>query len=121
MNGQYQNYIADLPNLEVYRYENIFKVYQMKDKNFYFYNIIKNVKVPQDISNQLFDLVTLKNNTPLTTLSYQVYGTTYLWWLICLLNNIQNPFDINNSGKQLKILKQQYLKPVLNAIKQQLQ
>jgi len=121
MDGQYQNYIQDLPGLELYRYENIFKVYQTGDKNFYFYNIIKNIKVPEDINNEIFTLITLQENTPLPTLSYQLYGTTYLWWLICVLNNIQNPFDPNNSGKKLKVLKRQYLKTVLNSIKQQLQ
>lgn len=121
MFGDYQNNIKDLPSLELYRYENIFKVYQIDDKNFYFYNIIKNIKAPNDIDNNIFQLITYNGTTPFTTLSYQIYGTTYLWWLICVLNNIQNPFDSNNAGKQLKILKPQYLKPILDSIKSQLQ
>lgn len=121
MNGQYQNYINDLPNLEIYRYENIFKVYQIGGDNVYFYNIIKNIQVPDDINNQVFDIITLPAQTPLTTLSYSLYGTTYLWWLVCIINGIQNPFDPINAGKQIKVLKKQYLKPVLDAIKQQLQ
>lgn len=120
MNGQYQNYIQDLPGLQTFRYENIFKVYQTEDKNFYFYNIIKNIKMPDNINDTVFDLITLKSNQPLTTLSYEIYGTTYLWWLICIMNNIQNPFDVNNIGKQIKVLKKQYLKIVLNTINQQL-
>jgi hypothetical protein len=120
MDGQYQNYIDDLPGLELYRYENIFKVYQTKD-DYYFYNIIKNIQTPGDISSELFTIATLPENIPLTTLSYQLYGTTYLWWLICVLNDIRNPFDINTSGRKLKVLKREYLKPVLNTIKQQLQ
>lgn len=121
MEGQYQNYIPELPGLEIYRYENIFKVYQTNDKNFYYYNIIKNIKVPGDISNDIFNVITLNENTPFTTLSYQLYGTTYLWWLICIVNGIQNPFNPANVGKQVKVIKKAYLKPVLNAIKQQLQ
>jgi hypothetical protein len=50
-----------------------------------------------------------------------LYGTTYLWWLICIINGIQNPFDPNIAGKQIKVLKRQYLKTVLDSIKQQLQ
>ena len=121
MNGQYQNYIEDLPTLEIYRYENIFKVYQTSQSNAYFYNIIKSISVPGDISSQIFQTITLPNNMPYTTLSYNLYGTTYLWWLICILNGIQNPFDINNAGKSVKVLKREYIKTVLNAIKQQLQ
>ncbi len=121
IDGQYQNYINDLPTLEIYRYENIFKVYQSSENKVYFYNIIKNIKVPEDISSQIFQVITLPSNMAYTTLSYNLYGTTYLWWLICILNNIQNPFDVNNAGKSIKVLKREYLKTVLNAIKQQLQ
>lgn len=121
MLGQYQNYIEDLPNLELYRYENIFKVYQTKEGNYYFYNIIKNIKVPKDISSDIFNTAILPENMPLTTLSFNVYGTTYLWWLICAINEIQNPFDPNNSGKTIKLIKKEYVKTILNAIKQQLQ
>ena len=64
MNGQYQNYIQDLPGLEIYRYENIFKVFQTDDKNFYFYNIIKNIKMPDNINDSVFDLMTLQSNIP---------------------------------------------------------
>ena len=121
MFGQYQNYIEDLPSLELYRYENIFKVYETLDKNAYYYNIVKNIKIPNDINNQVFNTITLPKNIAFTTLSYQIYGTTYLWWLICILNDIQNPFDTNNAGKVIKVLKKEYLKTVLNNIKQQLQ
>lgn len=121
MNGQYQNYINELPSLELYRYENIFKVYQTGDKNFYFYNIIKKLAIPDDINSDIFITVTIKNNIPLTVLSYNLYGTTYLWWLICAINKIQNPFDPNLSGKSIKVIKKQYIKTILDNINTQLQ
>jgi hypothetical protein len=120
--GTYQNYNSNLPNLQLYRYENIFKTYQTSDKNKdYFYNIIKNIFVPGNINNDAFFTTIYQANTPLTTLSYQIYGTTYLWWLICIINNIQNPFDPALSGKTLKIIKPNYINFVLTTISQQLQ
>ena len=120
--GTYQNYNPILPNLQLYRYENIFKTYQTQDSNKYqFYNIIKNIYVPSDISNDAFFTTTYQGNIPFTTLSYQIYGTTYLWWLICIVNNIKNPFDPANSGKTLKIIKPNYINLVLTTISQQLQ
>ena len=86
-----------------------------------FYNIIKNIYVPSDISNDAFFTTTYQGNIPFTTLSYQIYGTTYLWWLICIVNNIKNPFDPANSGKTLKIIKPNYINLVLTTISQQLQ
>ena len=120
--GTYQNYNPSLPNLQLYRYENIFKTYQTQDSNKdSFYNIIKNIYVPSDISNDDFFTTTYQGNIPITTLSYQIYGTTYLWWLICIVNNIKNPFDPANSGKTLKIIKPNYINLVLTTISQQLQ
>ena len=121
MDGQYQNFIPDLPTLEQYRYENLFKVYQTGDKNFYYYNILKNIKVPDDINSDIFDTITLTNHTPFTVLSYQIYGTTYLWWLICIVNKIANPFDKTIIGLKIKVIKKQYVKTILDNINQQLQ
>jgi len=39
--GKFQEGITDLDVLEQYRYENIFKVYETGDKDFFYYNILK--------------------------------------------------------------------------------
>ena len=38
MEGKFQNNIEELVDLEIYRYENIFKVYNTGEKDFYYYN-----------------------------------------------------------------------------------
>ena len=38
--------------------------------------------------------VTLKEENRIDKLSYFFYGTTYLWWVLCLYNRISNPFDL---------------------------
>lgn len=37
-------------------------------------------------------------------ISYQVYGTVDLWWLICIVNDILDPFSEVTLGKTLKIV-----------------
>ena len=121
MQGDYQNDISELTELEVYRYENIFKVYQTGSKDFYFYNIIKKITVPKDINNDYFFTYYIQKNIPFTTLSFQAYGTTQLWWLICIINDIKYPQDPTLIGKTIKILKKEFVKPVLDSINAQLQ
>jgi len=130
MDGQYQNFVTDLPNLELYRYENLFKVYQTPNSttpsgtpapNFYYYNILKNINVPSNIANNVFDVIPIAVNTPFPILSYQIYGTSYLWWLICIVNQIKNPFGQALAGQKIKIIRKQYVKTILDSIKQQLQ
>lgn len=118
MDGKYQNDIEELPDLELYRYENLFKIFT-QDK-FFYYNILKKLKLPDNTNGEVFDFVKYPEALPLTTLSYKIYGTTYLWWLIAVVNNIRNPWKIE-SGTTLKYIKKPFLKIVLESIKNQLQ
>jgi hypothetical protein len=118
--GEYQNEIDILKDIEKYRYENLFKLYTTGDKNFYFYNILKKLKLPDTMNERLFDKVKFTDQMPITTLSFRIYGTTYLWWIIMIVNNITNPAEIE-SGREIKYIKKAFLKPVLDSIQQQLQ
>lgn len=120
MTGEYQNDIDILSDLELYRYENIFKVYNRGDENFFYYNILKKIKLPSDMSEDIFSYVKYNTALPLTTLSYKIYGTTYLWWLIMIVNNIKNPMKVE-SGFKIRFIKKPFLKIVLESIKDQLQ
>jgi len=127
MEGKFQNNITELPELETYRYENIFKVYETKDlgisgdKNFLMYNIVKKIHIPDNLDNSFFDFFTLNKNLPLTTISYQIYSTTYLWWLIMLVNKIINPYKNLPVGQKIRYIKPEYVKIVLDTITKQLQ
>jgi hypothetical protein len=121
MEGQFQDKIEELPELELYRYENIFKVYKTGENDFYYYNILKKITLPDDLNNAFFDFIVLNKNTPLTTVSYELYGTTYLWWLILLVNKIDNPVKSLPIGKKIRYIKNNFLKDILDNIKNQLQ
>ena len=114
MDGNYQNNIFELKNLELTRYENIFKVYNVGEKNFFYYNINKKISVPDNLDSRL------PQGLPLTTLSYNAYGTIDLWWLILIVNNITNPIKDLPAGKKIKLVKPQYIEQVLDTIESQL-
>lgn len=120
MDGEFQDKVELLPDLELYRYENIFKLYKQGENDYYYYNILKKIKIPEDINEEIFDFVKLPDAMPLTTLSYRIYGTTYLWWLIMVVNDISNPMSIE-SGRRVRIVKKPFLRILLENIKQQLQ
>ena len=46
--GKYQQYVNELPDFELYRYENIFKVFETENNNYLYYNILKTVKILAD-------------------------------------------------------------------------
>ena len=56
---------------------------------------------------------------PYTLISYKLYNTIQLWWLICAVNGIVNPVVFPLANTELMVLKPQYVRGVLQAIKQQ--
>ena len=83
------NQIPNLPTIPSNRYENIFNVYTVtKDnKNFYFYNINNKIQLPTVIGSNYLNTIVLDRTLPWTTLSYNLYGTINLWYLIYILNH----------------------------------
>jgi hypothetical protein len=115
---QKQNDINNLPTLDQFRYENIFNVYQNKTGQ-YFYNILRKVNFPEDINETVYSTYVVPNdNLPYTFISYKVYGTIYLWWVICSVNHIINPVNYPTAGTKLKILKPEYVRSVLQSLQQ---
>jgi len=112
---KYQNEIAELPTIEDVRYENIFKV--AKDDKFFFYNIIKKISIPAELQSGIYYELRINSNKPWTTLAHEVYGTQELWWLICLINKVYNPINNPELGAVYKIIKPDYVNPILIEIK----
>lgn len=112
---KYQNQVAELPTIEDVRYENIFKV--AKTDKFFFYNIIKKISIPEELQSDIYYELRINSNKPWTTLSHEVYGTQELWWLICLVNNVYNPINNPELGAVYKIIKPDYVNPILIEIK----
>jgi len=112
---KYQNEVIELPTIEDVRYENIFKV--AKTDKFFFYNIIKKISIPDELQSEIYYELRINSNKPWTTLAHEVYGTQELWWLICLINNVYNPINNPELGAVYKIIKPDYVNPILIEIK----
>jgi hypothetical protein len=124
-----QNDIKDLPKLSQERYENIFHVFEAikpisntdssPNNIYYFYNILTKISIPSDVSEDVFEYYRISKQYPWTTISYRIYGTQYLWWLIALTNKIINPTQIPKPGDILKVIKPEFVGIILNDIRNQ--
>jgi hypothetical protein len=118
MKGTFQNNIPILPSLSRDRYENIFKLYQTQDQK-YFYNILNSIVLPESIDERIIDKIKLAKRLPWTTLSYQLYETQYLWWLIFVLNKPKNIFYAE-PGIEYKYINSSQIENILASIESQL-
>lgn len=120
--GNSQNSISDLPSLDIERYENIFKIFttsKTKDSEYYFYNILNKILIPTQLNEEIIGTIELNTRLPWTTLSYKIYNTQFLWWLIFLINKPKNIFYAD-SGLEYKYILPNYVGLVLDNIQSQI-
>lgn len=111
-----QNDLSDINyKLSSQQYENIFNVYVDADIG-YFYNLLRTVNFPTDLSKDVYDLYVIEPGDTWTLLSWKLYNSILLWWAICAVNNIQNPTELPVVGTEIKILKGVYLRDILNQL-----
>lgn len=74
-------------------------------------NIFRTYVVSDEIKNNQFAFTyyTVVKDDFLDLISNDFYQTPYLWWVIAIFNDIQNPYEHLNENMVLKILKYQYL------------
>ena len=103
------------------RYENIFNAYALENENgnkYAFYNILNKISIPDDVEASVFDYYSIPSYMPLTTLSQRIYQTMYLWWLIVVVNKIQNPVKLIAPGSVIKVIKPEYIDSILGSLQQ---
>ena len=111
------NEVPGLGNLHDFAYENIFNMY--KDGDFYAYNILRTVKIPENLDPSTFTYVKIAGKMSWTALSFAEYRTIRLWWLICVANGILNPVLLPEPGTVVKIITPASVRTVINTIKSQ--
>ena len=117
INGSNQNEVGELESLATNMYENIFKVnlIDVDGNDLYFYNLLNKVVFPDNISDEFVDTIVLQNDTPWTALSYRLYGTINLWWVVYLLNKPKYIFKAQAATEY------KYIKPgAIGAVLQQI-
>lgn len=121
--GFFRNDNAQFSELPDNSYENIFRMYSTRyfsNQEYFYYNLLNTVYFPKKIPPAFFYVITLNRLLPWTSISYNEYQTMNLWWLICLVNQIDNPVKYPVPGTQLKIIKTEYIRQILDDIRTQL-
>lgn len=115
-----QNNISDLPQLSMYRYENFFNIYDDEETSVRYYNLLRNINIFPAENSQLEGEYSIDYNDTWVSISYNIYATMELWWLLCSYNQIINPIKMPEPGTKIKYLKSDYVYIILNEIKRQI-
>lgn len=78
-----------------------------------FLNIFRSYIVDEDILSDVsfFQTYEVSNGENWDNISYNIYGTPFLWWAIAIVNPglIVNPFEDLDSGQILNVLREDYV------------
>ena len=115
--GAKRDQIAELESLSRNLYENIFNITLIdnSDKSFYAYNLLNKVVFPETLSSEFIEEINLTSDKPWTMLSYELYGTIELWWVIYLLYKPDYIFKAK-AGTSYKYIKTKYITNTLQQI-----
>jgi hypothetical protein len=110
------NEVSDLEKINVENMENIFNVYQDGD-GMYFYNLLQTITFPPNLPLNLFTPYAIGHGESWPLISYKTLKNTGLWWMICLVNNIQNPVISPIAGEIIKIPKPEVAREILTQMR----
>jgi len=114
-----QSSFLDLPKLSVYRYENFFNLYEDENKN-RFYNLLRSINIFPANDSSAEDEYIVKPSDSWLYISYKNYNTIDLWWLVCEYNQIKDPSVLPKQGTKLKILKSEFVWPIISELIRQI-
>ena len=100
-------------------YEKIFNMY--RDENVHYaFNLSRTVNIPANIDDDFVFYTRVAGRKTWTQLSFDIYGTIRLWWLICLVNKIMNPVLLPDPGTVIKVIKPETVPSILESIHNQM-
>jgi len=97
----------------------MFPILQDTEDNEMFIDIFRSYSVFDDtLSNaSYFNTYACKNEDWWDNISAEIYNTPSLWWMVCLVNNIVNPFEEMESGKLIQVLSIDYVPQLVREIR----
>lgn len=98
----------------------LFNILLDTDRETEFFNIMKSLKINDDALTDIsfFDTYETEGEREVwwDNISFEIYGTPNLWWIIPLFNDVVNPFEEIEEGQNLKVLKQIYIYQIFKDI-----
>lgn len=76
-----------------------------------FINIWRSFSLNDDATTNIlyYDTYEVGSDAWWDNISYDIYGTPELWWVVAMMNDVVNPFEELEEGSNIKYLREDYL------------
>lgn len=103
----------ELTGLEInnFSFMRLFNILLDEDRETKFMNIFRSYILNDSVFTEtaLFNTYKVANGEFWDNISYNIYETPYLWWILAILNNTVNPFEELEDGKIIKVLRSDFV------------
>jgi len=101
--------------IDIYEMSSLFNKYE-DDDGMIFFNILKRININADNLEdpEVFEPYLIKPGDSFTSIAHRYYGNLKVWWVICTLNKIDNPFQKLEIGTKIYLLRPSYMANLLN-------
>jgi len=84
-----------------------------------FMNIFRSYTVFTDtlVDTAYFQTYEMENEDWWETVAWKLYQTVALWWVVCMSNNVINPFEESEPGKNILVLNPVYVGQLIKEIR----
>ena len=89
----------------------LFNILLDEDRETKFMNIFRSYILNDEVFTEtsFYNTYQVANGEFWDNISWNLYGTPYLWWIIAILNNVVNPFEELEDGQLLKVLRDDFV------------
>ena len=97
---------------------NIYNIFRITETNQYFLNHFRAFEIVNTVKNNdmFFDPYVVLEDEWWDNISSKFYDTPYFWYIICIINDIVNPYEELVAGMMIKVFKKIYLYEVFKDI-----
>lgn len=103
----------------IINYQSIFNHYQTDDGKTFFVPT-EQIVFPEDTSLIIYDTMYIDTDTPWTILSWKIYGSIDLWWILCSLNR-DNSYFYAKQGTTVRFIREQFIDEVMKQLRMEVQ
>jgi hypothetical protein len=84
-----------------------------------FMNIFRSYTVFTDtlVDTSYFQTYEMENEDWWETVSWKMYDDVVFWWIVCMSNNVVNPFEESDPGKNILVLSPTYVGQLIKEIR----
>ena len=89
----------------------LFNILLDEDRETKFMNIFRSYIINDAVFTEtdFYNTYEVSNGEFWDNISWNIYETPYLWWVLAILNNTVNPFEELEDGQILKVLRPDYI------------